>query len=63
VVVVLITLGDLTLFLLCLARGTPPLCSRFVPVEDRLLRERRLGRNEVRTPQLQQQEEWGDQSV
>jgi hypothetical protein len=39
---------------LCLARGTPPLRGCFVPVEDHLLWERRLGRNEVRTPQLQQ---------
>jgi hypothetical protein len=36
-----------------LAHGTPPLYDRFVLVEDRLLRERSLGQNEVRTPQLQ----------
>jgi hypothetical protein len=55
-VVIMIALGDLALFVLRLARGAPPLRGRFVPVEDRLLRERRLDRNEVRTPQPQQQE-------
>jgi hypothetical protein len=52
-VVVPIALGDLALLVLRLARRTPPLYGRFVLVEDRLLRERRLGWNEVRTPQLQ----------
>jgi hypothetical protein len=49
----------ISLFMLCLARGTPPLCGRFVLVEDRLLRERHLSRNEVRAPQLQRQEDGG----
>jgi hypothetical protein len=54
-VVVPIALGDLSLLVLRLARSTPPLCGRLVPVEDRLLRERRLGRNKVRAPQLSKQ--------
>jgi hypothetical protein len=58
-VVIPIALGDLALFVLCLARSTLALHGHFVLVEDRLLRERRLGRNEVRTPQLQQQEHRG----
>jgi hypothetical protein len=41
--------------LCCALHSTPPLRGRLVPVEDRLLRERRLGRNEVGTLQLQQQ--------
>jgi hypothetical protein len=61
-VVILITLNDLALFVLCLARGTPPLCGRFILVGDRLLRERRLGRIELRTPQLQRQEDRRSQS-
>jgi hypothetical protein len=50
-VVVTIALDDLSLFVLRLACSTPPLRGFFV-VEDRLLRERRLGWNKVRTPQL-----------
>jgi hypothetical protein len=56
VVVVLIALGDLAFFVLRLACGAPPLRRGFVPVENRLLRERRLGRNKVGTLQLQLQE-------
>jgi hypothetical protein len=56
VVVVSIALGDLAFFVLRLARGVLPLRHRVVPVEYRLLRERRLGRNEVGTLQLQRQE-------
>jgi hypothetical protein len=55
-VVISIALGDLAFFVLRLARGAPPLRGRLVPVEDRLLRERRLGRNKVGTLQLQRQE-------
>jgi hypothetical protein len=54
-IVILIALGDLSLLVLCLAPSTPPFCGRLVSVEDRLLRERRLGRNEVRAPQLRKQ--------
>jgi hypothetical protein len=55
-VVVPIALDDLTLFVLRLACSTPPLRGRLVSVEDRLLRERHLGRNEMGTLQLQRQE-------
>jgi hypothetical protein len=41
-IVIPIMLGDLSLLLLRFARSQPPLCSRPVPIEDRLLRERRL---------------------
>jgi hypothetical protein len=58
-VVVMIVLGNLALLVLRLTRGTPPLHGCFVLVEDRLLRERRLGQNEVRTPQLERQEDEG----
>jgi hypothetical protein len=51
-VVVLITLGNLSLLVLRFARSTPPLCDRLVPVEDRLLWERRLGRHKICTLQL-----------
>jgi hypothetical protein len=51
-VVVPIALGDLSFLVLRLARSTLPLHGRFVPVKDCLLRERRLGWNEVRTLQL-----------
>jgi hypothetical protein len=52
-VIVPIVLGDLALFVLRLACSAPPLLGRLVPVEDRLLRERHVGRNEVGTLQLQ----------
>jgi hypothetical protein len=42
--------------MLRLTRSTPLLRRSLVLVEDRLLRERRLGRNEVGTFQLPQQE-------
>jgi hypothetical protein len=54
-VVIAIALGDLTLLMLRLTRSAPLLCRSLVLVEDRLLRERRLGRNEVGTLQLPQQ--------
>jgi hypothetical protein len=53
-VVVPIVLGDLTLLVLRLACSTLPLRNCLVPVEYRLLQERRLGRNEVGTLQLRQ---------
>jgi hypothetical protein len=56
VVIIPIALGDLALFVLCLVCSTLPLRDRLVPVKNRLLREMRLGRNKVRTLQLQQQE-------
>jgi hypothetical protein len=55
-VVVAITLGDLVFLMLRLTRSAPLLRRRLILVEDRLLRERRLGRNKVGTFQLEQQE-------
>jgi hypothetical protein len=55
-VVISTALGDLAVFVLRLACSAPPLCGRLVPVEDRLLWERRIGLNEVGTLQLQRQE-------
>jgi hypothetical protein len=55
-VVISITLGDLAFFVLHLACSAPPLRCRLVPVENRLLRERRLGQNKVGALQLQRQE-------
>jgi hypothetical protein len=55
-VVVSIALGDLALLVLRLARGAPLLHHSLVPVKNRLLRERRLGRDEVGALQLQRQE-------
>jgi hypothetical protein len=55
-VVVSITLGDLAFFVLRLACSALPLRCRLVPVENRLLRKRRLGQNKVGTLQLQRQE-------
>jgi hypothetical protein len=55
-VVVAIALGDLAFLMLRLTRRAPLLCRRLILVEDRLLRERRLGRNNVGTFQLQPQE-------
>jgi hypothetical protein len=52
-VVVPIALGDLSLLVLCFMRSLPPLCGRLVPVEDRLLWERRLGRHKMHALQLQ----------
>jgi hypothetical protein len=52
----MITLGDLALLVLRLARSTPLLRHGLVLVKNRLLRERRLGWNEVGALQLQQQE-------
>jgi hypothetical protein len=59
VVVIPVAFGDLAFFVPRLARSTLLLRGCIVPVEDRFLRERRLGRNEVGTPQLQQQEDGG----
>jgi hypothetical protein len=56
VVVVAVALGDLAFVILRLTRSTPPLRRRLILVEDRVLWERRLGRNKVGTFQLQQQE-------
>jgi hypothetical protein len=58
-VVVPIALGDLALFVLLLTRSMPPLRGLLVSVEDHLLRERRLGRNEVGALQLQRYEGGG----
>jgi hypothetical protein len=55
-VIISITLGDLAFLMLRLARGAPPLRGSLVPVEYRLLQERRLGRNKVGALQLQGQE-------
>jgi hypothetical protein len=55
-VVISITLGDLAFFVLSLACSGLPLHCRLVPVENRLLRVRRLGRNKVGALQLQRQE-------
>jgi hypothetical protein len=55
-VIVAITLGDLALLVLRLACSAPLLHRGLVLVEDRLLWEGRLGRNEVGAFQLQQQE-------
>jgi hypothetical protein len=52
-VVIPIALGDLALFVLRLTCSLLPLHCRLVLVEDRLLQERRHGRNEVDTLQLQ----------
>jgi hypothetical protein len=49
-VVIPIAPSDLVLLVLCLPRRTLPLCGCLVLVEDRLLRERRLSWNKVRTP-------------
>jgi hypothetical protein len=51
VVVVAITLGDLAFLMLRLTRGTPLLRHGLVLVEDRLLRERRLGGGAFQLPQ------------
>jgi hypothetical protein len=56
VAVVAIALGDLAFLMLRLTRSTPFLCCSLVLVEDRLLRERRLGRDKVGVFQLPQQE-------
>jgi hypothetical protein len=56
VVVVAIALGDLAFLMLRLTRSVPLLCRRLILVEDRLLRERRLGRNKVDAFQLQRQD-------
>jgi hypothetical protein len=55
-VVVAIALGDLAFLMLRLTRSAPLLCRRLILVEDRLLRERRLGRNKVDAFQLQRQD-------
>jgi hypothetical protein len=55
-VVVLITLGNLALFVLRLAHSASPLRCRLVLVEYRLLRERCFSQNEVGALQLQRQE-------
>jgi hypothetical protein len=54
-VVILITLGDLSLLVMHHAHSPPPLHDRLVPVKDRLLWERRLGRHKVRALQMQKQ--------
>jgi hypothetical protein len=54
-VVVAIALGDIAFLMLRLTRSAPLLRHSLVLVEDRLLRERRLGRNEVGAFQLLQQ--------
>jgi hypothetical protein len=55
-VVVTITLGDLELLVLRLACSAPLLHRSLILVKNRLLRERRLGRNKVSALQLQRQE-------
>jgi hypothetical protein len=52
-VVILIALGDLAFLVLRFARGMTLLCCGLVSVENRLLRERRIGRDEVGALQLQ----------
>jgi hypothetical protein len=49
--VVAIALGDQTFLMLRHTRNAPPLRRRLILVEDRLLRERRLGWNKVGTLQ------------
>jgi hypothetical protein len=49
-------LGDLALLVLRLARSAPFLRRSLFLVEDRFLRERRLGQDEVGAFQLQKQE-------
>jgi hypothetical protein len=56
VVVVAISLGDLAFLMLRLTRSAPLLRRSLVLVEDRLLRERRHGRDKVGAFQLLQQE-------
>jgi hypothetical protein len=56
VVVVANALGDLAFLMLRLTRSTPLLRCSLVLVEDRLFRERRLGRDEMGAFQLPQQE-------
>jgi hypothetical protein len=55
-VVVAIALGDLAFLMLHLTGSVPPLRRSLVLVEDRLLRERRLGWDKVGALQLPQQE-------
>jgi hypothetical protein len=55
-IVVAIALGDLVFLMLRLTRSAPPLCCCLILVEDRLLQDRRLGRNKVGAIQLQQQD-------
>jgi hypothetical protein len=52
-VVISIALGDLAFLVLRFARGMTLLCCGLVSVENRLLRERRIGRDEVGALQLQ----------
>jgi hypothetical protein len=54
--VILIALGDLAFPVLRLARSTPLVRRGLVPVENHLLRERHLGRDEMGALQLQRQE-------
>jgi hypothetical protein len=54
-VVIPIVLSNLSLLVLRLARSPPPLRGLLVAVEDRLLRERCLGRHKMRALQLRKQ--------
>jgi hypothetical protein len=54
-IIVAVVLGDLAFLVLRLARSAPLLHHGLVLVEDRLLRERRLGWDEAGTFQLPQQ--------
>jgi hypothetical protein len=52
-IIIAVALGDLAFLVLRLAHNAPLLCHGLVLIEDRHLRERHLGRDEMGTFQLQ----------